>query len=158
MNKRRIKGKFGEWLRHYVVAETLGTLIALAFAWITYAHTHSYLAAAGAGFVGEGIGFYGYFIMTEIWRHGLRSKGVPLYKRIPTVLAKSGTNLIVEFAPAEVVDNIFIRPFAMFIVPQYIEPYALGFIVGKLAADLIFYTFAIAGYEVKQHWLKDRPT
>lgn len=153
VSSQKIKGKLKEWLRHYIAAESLGTSIALAFAWLTYIHTHSYIAAAGAGFVGEGIGFYGYFIVTEIWRHGLRYRGVPFYKRIPLILANSGTSLFVEFAPAEVLDNIFIRPFAMFIVPQHIKPYALGFIVGKFGADLIFYALAIAGYEAKKHWV-----
>lgn len=143
-----------EWFRHYFVAETLGTLIALAFAWYTYEHTHSYIAAAGAGFVGEGIGFYGYFIITELWKHGLRTKGMPLHRRLWLVITRSSTNLIVEFAPAEILDNLFIRPFAMFIVPQYVKPYPLGFLVGKLAADVIFYGFAIAGYETRQRWIR----
>lgn len=137
-----------------MVAELLGTLIALGFAWATYSRTHSYVAAAGAGFVGEGIGFYGYFITTELWKHGLRTKGVPFHKRISIIVTKSSSNLLVEFAPAEIFDNLFIRPFAMFLVPQYIKPYALGFIVGKFAADILFYAFAILGYEAKKRWLK----
>ena len=152
MRKQAIKDKFKEWLWRYAQAELLGTFIALAFAWFTYNHTHSYLAAAGAGFVGEGIGFFGYFIVTELWQHAAHYRGVPFYKRLPLILAKSGINLFVEFAPAEVLDNIFVRPFAMLIVPQHIKPYALGFIVGKLAADLLFYVIAIVGYEAKKKW------
>ncbi len=152
MRKQAIKDKFKEWLWRYAQAELLGTLIALAFAWFTYDHSHSYIAAAGAGFIGEGIGFYGYFIVTELWQHGVRYRDAPFYKRLPLMLTKSGTNLFVEFAPAEVLDNIFVRPFAMFIIPQHIRPYALGFVVGKFAADLFFYVFAIAGYEAKKKW------
>ncbi len=156
MNRQKVSGKLKEWLRHYAQAELLGTFIALAFAWFTYNHTHSYIAAAGAGFAGEGIGFYGYFIVTEVLRHGLRYRDMPFYKRLPLVLAKSGANLFVEFAPAEVLDNIFIRPVAMFIVPQHIKPYALGFVVGKFGADLFFYIFAITGYEAKKRWLRPK--
>ncbi|HXE09954.1 MAG TPA: hypothetical protein VN554_00840 [Verrucomicrobiae bacterium] len=154
MSRAKAKGKIKEWLRHYVIAELLGTLIALAFAWATYAHTHSYAAAAGAGFVGEGIGFYGYFITTELWKHGLRTQGVPFHKRLAIIFTSSSTNLLVEFAPAELFDNIFIRPFAMYLAPQYIKPYALGFIAGKFIADILFYTFAILGYETRKRWLK----
>jgi hypothetical protein len=153
VNKEKAKSKFKEWLRRYILAELLGTAIALALATVAYSHTHSYLAAAGAGFAGEGIGFYGYFIVSELMQHGLRYKGLPLYKQIPLVLAKSGTNLFVEFAPAEVLDNIFVRPVALYIVPQHIKPYVLGFIIGKLGADLFFYIFAIAGYEAKKRWV-----
>ncbi len=135
-------------------AEVLGTVLAVIFAWFSYAHTHSYLAGAGAGFAGEGIGFYGYFVVYELRQHGILYKGKPLYKRLPLILAKSGTSLFVEFAPAEVLDNIFVRPFAMYIVPQYIKPYALGFIVGKLGADLVFYMLAIVGYEAKKRLIK----
>lgn len=152
--KSQTKVKLKEWFRHYALAEALGTIIALAFAWFTYARTHSYVAAAGAGFVGEGIGFYGYFISSELLKHGLRTKGIPLYRRLWIVITRSSTNLLVEFAPAEILDNFFIRPFAMFIVPQYIKPYPLGFVVGKFGADVIFYAFAIAGYETRQRWIK----
>jgi hypothetical protein len=156
MDSNVFKTKFREWLWHYAQAEVLGTLIALIFAILIFKHTHSYAAAAGAGFLGEGIGFYGYFLVDEIIRHGLRYKNKPIYKRLSLIISKSSTNLFIEFAPAEIFDDIFIRPFAMFIVPQHIKPYALGFIVGKLGADLVFYIFAIAGYELKKQLHKNK--
>lgn len=151
MVTKKIKKKFKVWLRRYIIAELLGTLIALGFASVAFSQSHSYLKAAGAGFVGEGIGFFGYFIISELVTNSKSYKSLPFYKRISRILAKSSTNLIVEFAPAEIIDNIFIRPFLMYTVPQYIKPYALGFIIGKLSADLFFYIFAIIGLEIKQH-------
>ncbi len=152
----RLQTKLREWLRRYAWAELLGTILALLCAGLVYRHTHSYLAATGAGMLGEGIGFYGYFIAVELHRHGLRSENLPLYKRLPAIFAKSGTSLFVEFAPAEIIDNLFVRPLAMYIVPQHIKPYAVGFIVGKVAADLLFYVLAIAGYEAKRRWFRTR--
>lgn len=150
--KRIIKTqKFKEWLHRYALAELSGTIIALSCAWFTYSQTNSYLDATAAGFVGEGIGFYGYFILEELRRHGLRYKGMPLYKRLPLILAKSSSNLFAEFAPAAVIDSLFIRPFATYAVPHHIHPYGVGFLIGKFSADLIFYTIAIAGYEFKKH-------
>jgi hypothetical protein len=55
--------------------------------------------------------------------------------------------------PAEILDNFFIRPFAMYIAPQYIHPYPIGFLAGKFSADLIFYALAIIGYESRKRWL-----
>jgi hypothetical protein len=150
MNSEKTKNKFKEWLQRYIVAELLGTAIALGFADIAFSHSHSYIIAAGAGFVGEGIGFYGYFITSELLTNRRAYRALPLLKRLSAIIAKSSTNLIIEFAPAEIIDNIFIRPFLMFYMPQHIKPYAFGFIVGKLAADAIFYIFAVVGYEFKK--------
>jgi len=142
--------KFKEWFRRYMIAEILGTVISLIFAYVTFTKSHSYLAAAASGFVGEGIGFFGYFLVTELTRNARTYRNLPWFKKLATVVAQSGTNLIIEFAPAEILDNIFVRPFLMFFMPQHIHPYAFGFVIGKLTADVGFYTFAIIGYELKK--------
>lgn len=144
------KQKFKEWFKRYIKAEILGTVIATSFAYFSFSHTHSYILAAGAGFIGEGIGFYGYFITSELLTNYKAYKELPLFKRLGAIITKSSTNLIVEFAPAEIIDNLFIRPLLMYYAPQHIKPYALGFVVGKFSADLIFYMFAVIGYEVKK--------
>lgn len=150
VKSRGMQHKFREWLRRYLLAETLGTTLALIFATVTYVHTHSYLVATGAGFVGEGIGFYGYLVVLELVTNGKAYRQLSIFRRLAAIVSKSSTNLIIEFAPAEIIDNIFIRPFLMFYMPQHIHPYALGFFVGKELADVLFYAFAIGGYEVKQ--------
>lgn len=154
MSNQKTKAKLREWLKRYIPAETLGTIGALAAAWITFAHTHSYIVATGAGWVGEGIGFYGYFIVTELLNSTETHKQYRLAKRISLAIASAGANLIVEFAPAEVLDNFIIRPFLMFLVPHYIHPYPVGFLIGKFAADIVFYCFAVVGYEARKRWLK----
>ena len=131
-------------------AEALGAAIAVGFAYVAFARSHSYAVAAGAGFVGEGIGFYGYFVTSELVSNSQAYRTLSLVKRLAAIIAKSSTNLIIEFAPAEIIDNIFIRPFLMFYIPQHLRPYALGFLTGKLAADVLFYVFAIVGYELKK--------
>lgn len=150
MESAKTKARFKEWLRRYIVAELLGTLLALGMAYVSFAHSHSYALAAGAGFVGEGIGFYGYFIAIELFTNSRAYAALPVWKRLLAVAAKSSTNLIIEFAPAEIIDSFLIRPFLMFYMPQHIKPYALGFISGKLSADVLFYVFAIVGYEYKK--------
>ncbi len=152
MNSEKARRKFKEWFRRYFVAELLGTLIASVFAYLAFSHSHSYIIAATSGFVGEGIGFYGYFIISQLLTNGRAYKSMPFVKRIASIISKSSTNLIIEFAPAEIIDNLFIRPFLMFYVPQHIKPYAFGFIVGKLLADSLFYVFAIVGYEFKKRY------
>ena len=147
-----MKNKLQEWLKRYIPAEILGTIIALMVASVAYTHTHSYIIAAASGWVGEGVGFFGYFITTELVIHNKKYAHYKFIKRISTIVIAASTNLIIEFLPAELFDNIVIRPFAMFIVPQYVHPYALGFLIGKLCADIFFYVFAIIGYEIKTHF------
>ena len=130
-----------------------GTIFALTAASIVYTHTRSYVAAAAAGWVGEGVGFYGYFISTELFANSIKYSQYGWLKRAGLAVTAASTNLLFEFAPAEVLDNFVIRPFLMFFVPQHIKPYALGFLAGKFSADLIFYALAAAGYESRKRWL-----
>jgi len=147
----KTKRRFKEWLTRYFRAELLGTLLAVCFAYSMFTRTHSYALAAGAGWLGEGIGFYGYFIISELIANQEAYRNLPPLRRLVAVVTSSSSNLIVEFAPAEIVDNLLIRPLLMFYLPQHLKPYTLGFLVGKLAADALFYVFAILGYETKKH-------
>lgn len=153
MDNPKLRSKTREWLRRYIPAEILGTAGALVAAWLVYSHSHSYIAAAAAGWIGEGIGFYGYFITTELLLNHRRYSQYKFIKRISLAIGAASTNLLVEFMPAEILDNFIIRPLAMYIVPQYIHPYPLGFLIGKFSADIIFYAFAIIGYESRKRWL-----
>ena len=104
------KSKRKEWLRRYIPAEILATTTALIGAWTVYAHMHSFVAATAAGWVGEGIGFYGYFVTLELLANGKRYAQHSFLKRISLAIATASTNLFVEFLPAEVLDNFIIRP------------------------------------------------
>ena len=153
MNNSTLKSKRREWLNRYIPAEVLGTTGALIAAWVVYGHTHSYIAAAASGWIGEGVGFYGYFIATEILLSSRKFQQFSLIKQVYLAIIAASTNLLVEFMPAELLDNFIIRPFAMYIVPQYVHPYPFGFLVGKFSADVVFYIFAIMGYEARKSWL-----
>ncbi|HKU18736.1 MAG TPA: hypothetical protein VJP80_05690 [Candidatus Saccharimonadales bacterium] len=149
----KLKGKTREWLNRYILAEILGTIGALIAAWAVYSHTHSYIAAAASGWIGEGIGFYGYFVTIELLRNSRKYREYPPAKRVSSAIAAASTNLLVEFLPAEILDNFIIRPYLMYVVPRYIHPYPIGFLAGKFSADILFYVLAILGYEARKHWL-----
>jgi len=146
-NKRR------EWLRRYIPAEIIATAFALVAAWAVYAHTQSFVAATAAGWTAEGISFYGYFVTVELVQNGKAYTGHPLLKRIWLAVAAASVNIFIEFLPAEVLDNFIIRPYLMYIVPQYIHPYPVGFLLGKFSSDILFYALAIVGYEARKRWL-----
>ena len=149
-NPRR---KVTEWLHRYIPAEVLGTTAALIAAWAVYSHTHSFVGAAAAGWTGEGIGFYGYFIVTELLHGGRLHSQYRWLKRISLAITTAGSNLFVEFLPAELFDAFIIRPYAMYLAPHYIHPYPIGFLAGKFSADIVFYAFAIVGYETRKKLL-----
>jgi hypothetical protein len=155
MDRQSLKTKRKEWLRRYIPAEVLGTITALIGAWTIYAHTGSYVAATASGWIGEGIGFYGYFITLELVQNTRRYARHSLIKRVTLAIAAASTNLLVEFMPAEVLDNFIIRPFLMYLAPHYIHPYPVGFLAGKFSADLLFYALAIVGYEARKRWLRN---
>jgi hypothetical protein len=150
--KQATRRKFREWTRRYLPAEILGTITALLGAWISFEHTHSYLAATAAGLLGEGIGFFGYFITVELLTHSKQYKDYPFFKRIGLIIGKASTNLLVEFGPAELLDAYLVRPVAMFIIPQHVHPYAIGFLAAKFSADILFYAIAITGYETRKRF------
>lgn len=152
--QQNLKDKRKEWLRRYIPAEIIGTTTALAAAWIAFGQTGSFVAGAAAGWVGEGIGFFGYFITLELVRNHAYYQHYSLWKRLSLTIAGASRNLIVEFLPAEIIDNFIIRPFAMYAVPLYVHPYPLGFLVGKFAADILFYGIAIVGYETRKRWFR----
>lgn len=152
MPRQPLKAKTKEWLRRYIPAEILGTIFSLVAAWVAYSHTHSFVTAAAAGWIGEGISFYGYFVTTELLTNAKQYQEHAVFKRLWLAAARASTNLIVEFAPAEILDNFLLRPLAMYYFPQRIHPYAVGFLVAKFSADIVFYLLAIIGYEVRKHW------
>ncbi len=154
MNHIKFRAKTREWLNRYIPAEVLATALALTAAWLVYGHTHSYIAAAAAGWIGEGLGFYGYFVTAELIKNHRKYSQYGFIKRISLVIAVASTNLLVEFMPAEIIDNLIIRPYLMYITPQHLHPYAVGFLVAKFSADIIFYALAIIGYEARKHWLR----
>jgi len=86
-------------------------------------------------------------------QNGKAYTGHPLLKRIWLAVAAASVNIFIEFLPAEVLDNFIIRPYLMYIVPQYIHPYPVGFLVGKFSSDILFYALAIVGYEARKRWL-----
>ena len=153
MGTQGIASKRREWLWRYIPAEILGTTTALIGAWVVYAHTHSFVVATASGWIGEGIGFYGYFLAVELTSNSKRYSHHSLIKRVPLAVAAASTNLLVEFMPAEVLDNFIIRPYLMYLVPHYVHPYPVGFLIGKFSADVLFYALAIVGYEARKHWL-----
>jgi len=59
-------------------------------------------------------------------------------------------DMVVEFGPAEVLDTLLVRPAAMYLATRTLGTATAGVVTGKVAADAVFYTIAIIGYELRR--------
>jgi ornithine decarboxylase len=141
----------GFWIRRYLPSEIAGTATALLAAAITYRLSGSLFLAAIAGTVGENLGFYlvaGIRNFTEQRRHSSGDRT----GRHRSALARTAWILAGEFGPAELVDTLVVRPLLLWLAPVLIGFPAVGWIVGKVGADLVFYAVAGCGYVLGRRW------
>jgi ornithine decarboxylase len=134
------------WVRRYLVAELAGTASALVAAVLTATadgawSPERWALIVFAASLGETIGFYAGFLITRYLREDLA--GSPR-QRMGVIVAAA----VVEFGPADVADTFLVRPAAMFVGSLISGNVIIGVLVGKLAADLVFYGLAITSYQV----------
>lgn len=145
-----MKVKILEWIKRYGPAEICGLIGALIGGiFCQWIFRNSVISALG-GTWGENIGYYGAIIIRDLdyqrKLHGI----IEL-----TSILKIIRNNIIEFGPAEYLDSFLIRPFMMFIFPKFTNNMMMGLILGKLAADMIFYIPTIISYEIRKRLLMD---
>ena len=138
------RGRAARWLRRYAPAEAAGLVGAVTAAGIADRLGSAAAATALAGALGETIVFYAVMLVRDLrgWPAGSRRSGRAILATL--------RGLMLEFGPAEVLDTVLIRPAAMYLGPILVGSLSAGVITGKIAADLVFYTLAIIGYEVSQ--------
>ncbi len=130
---RRRRGRAKEWLRRYLPAEAAAIAGAVSAA-LLVDRFHVAVATAVAGAIGETVAFYTVIVVRD------------LTKRIPGTVR----GLLIEFGVAELADTFVVRPLAMYVAVSLVGDMVLGVVVGKVAADIVFYALAIVGYEVNR--------
>ncbi len=151
IKRQTLLTKLLEWAKRYLPAEILAAIAAVAAAAIAYRLTHSPVVTALAASVGDNAGYYGYFVTKEMRRHYLSHADHPPLKRLLATGVKTFRDMLVEFGVAEIIDT-FTRPLILYGSLLLIQPYGLAVVVGKIAADLLFYAFTVSGYELRKHW------
>lgn len=145
--------KLKEWLKRYLPAEIFATIGAVLGAVGFYYFTSSRAIGAIAGTILEVISYFAFILVRDILNS--RKDHQLNYKRYGFVgFLKNIRNILVEFGPAEVIDNLVIRPLFFYIFPLLIGNYAIGIIAGKIAADIVYYLPTIALYEFRKKYLK----
>ena len=153
MTEVGVRRKLREWVGRYLPAEILGTVTALAAAWTVHAVSGSLISAAVAGTIGESLGYYGCMVVREVRYYDARHRDHGTLRRRWLTGTRTVRDLLIEFGPAELVDSLVARPLFMFLMPSLLHHFTAGILVGKLAADVIFYGLAIGAYELKQQYL-----
>lgn len=127
-----MRSKVMEWIARYAPAEIAGIFGTYCGFWLVMALTASLPASGFGAAAGENTGFYGFLFLREWGRTGDSRH---------TVRA-----LFMEFGFAELLDSLIVRPGATVLCVLMLGQ-GLGVIVGKVAADVVFYVLAISVYE-----------
>jgi hypothetical protein len=107
------------------------------------------IAAVGyAGAIGENVGFYCTIVPLQlIADRRLAMTGGEVYGGLQ--LWNTARDLLLEFGPAELLDSLVVRPFAMGLGVRMLGS-TVGVLVGKLVADVTFYLPVILTYESRR--------
>ncbi|NUR71447.1 MAG: hypothetical protein HOU81_11550 [Hamadaea sp.] len=117
-----------EWFVRYAPPELAGIAGALAVA--------GWFGKPALGALGETVAFY-----TVVFARDHRA---------PRRVRHTLRDMVFEFGPAELIDSAAVRPLAMYAGTILLGGMVVGITVGKIAADVVFYALAIAGYEVRK--------
>ncbi len=149
----RLHPRLRELVRRYAGPEICGTIGAMTAAWVTYRSTHSLPAMALAGNIAEFIAYYGYVGTREAIAQLHRHRHHPPLKRYVLTALKTIRDILMEFAPGEILDSLVLRPLLMVVFPILLHNVAVGVLVGKIVADIVFYGLTALLYEVKKRRL-----
>lgn len=140
----KLRHKLAEWFRRYLPQELLGTATAMLGAIIAQLFTNNPIVISYAGTAGENVGFYGLAVVREIRLH--RRDGISVWR----IAWRTIRNLGMEFGPAEFFDSSLIRPACMLGAQTVTGSTLGGVMIGKIAADVVFYAIAVNGYELRK--------
>lgn len=145
--------KIKAWIKRYLPAEIAATLTAIIAGYLSNAVVKNDVITAFVATWGENIGYYGYIIISDITKSLAEHKNNQIKYTILS-FSKDIRNIIVEFGPAEFFDSFVIRPFAMLTFTKITGNVIAGIFIGKIAADVIFYFFAIIMFELRKKVFK----
>lgn len=160
------------WIKRYLPAEVTGTAAAILGTTLAWQFEQSLAVTALVGAWSEVVGFYLAMLIQE-WRAQRPQPSLALPNGQPNSRLERGwqaqvtacltsvrqtigfltpilRNLLVEFGPAELLDPFLLRPAFLALAMHLIPGVHWAVVIGKVAADLIFYTVAISSFEVRR--------
>lgn len=133
------------WVTRYGPSELLGTLVTVSVATAVHRLSGSAVVAGVAGTLAEVVVYYGVMLLRETVREAYEAgkRGVP-YGSAQVVAVFRG--ILLEFGVAETLDSGLVRPFCLSLGLRLVGG-QWGALLGKVAADLVFYGPVLAAYE-----------
>ena len=131
------------WIKRYLPAEVAGSATLFLAGLAMSAATDSAAAIAYAAALGEIVGFY-LVLGATVFREQRAQRAVRRSRAIGRTLIL----LAAEFGAAELLDTLVVRPAAMTLAVWALDSAAWGLVVGKVVADLAFYTIAAGAFTV----------
>lgn len=141
------KSNFKEWFDRYKYAEIAATSAALASS--QFSRIFDGLTTAYCITFAEYFAFYGVILFMAYQKLVKTNRLLDKKTTLKEILFLI-RDLLLEFGYPALLDFFFIRPFCMYWMPVMTGNYVTGIILGKIAADSIFYGLAIVNYE----WIK----
>jgi hypothetical protein len=131
------------WIKRYFPAEVAGSATLFLAGLTMSGVTDSPAAIAYVATIGEIVGFY-LVLGATVFREQRGQGSV----RRPRAFGRTLMLLAAEFGAAELLDTLLVRPAAMTIAVWTLDSAVWGLVVGKIVADLAFYTIAAGAFIV----------
>jgi hypothetical protein len=130
------------WIARYLPAEITGTAAMVIAGLLAALWTEAAPLIALAALIGEIVGFYAILAVT------IYLEQVPVTPTRRRAVGRTGVLLVAEFGAAELLDTVVLRPAALLLGLWLVPDPVWGLLVGKVAADLVFYAVAAGAFTV----------
>jgi len=122
----------------------------ISLAMILQAIFNNRIVTALGGTWGDNLGFYGLILFKDIKERRAKDEKVTIIGLLKVI-----RNAIAEFGVGEYLDSFVIRPFLMYMAPQYLNNKAIAITIAKLLTDVTFFLPTIIMYEVRKRVFRD---
>jgi hypothetical protein len=130
------------WIARYLPAEVAGTAAMVFGGLLASVWTAATPLIALAALLGEIVGFYTMLAVT------IYVEQVPVTATRRRALGRTGVLLVAEFGAAELLDTFLVRPAALMLGLWLVPDPVWGMLVGKVAADIVFYAAAAGAFTI----------
>jgi hypothetical protein len=152
---KRIRQACLAWLRIYGGPEIAGLLAAALAFGLVRASGGPLLGSAFLGSWAEDIAFVGYFAVRAVRKESRHHRQYHWMKYYLFTFGLAFWGLIIELGPAEAVDK-FTRPALLYEIPRSLHNITAGFILAKIAADIVYYILAYAGRSIRKRYFNNQ--
>jgi hypothetical protein len=130
------------WIARYLPAEAAGTAAMVFGGLLATVWTTATPLIALAALVGEIVGFYAILAVT------IYVEQVAVMATRRRAVGRTGVLLVAEFGAAELLDTLLVRPAALMLGLLLVPDPVWGMILGKVAADIVFYAVAAGAFTI----------